>query len=199
MRTNPLFQWKGDKRGVKRLGLFRHAKSSWEDMGVRDFDRALNDRGKRGAALMGRHIADYGAKWSMVLASPAVRVRETLDIARGAMNETLPAAIWDERLYLAPAEAMIDVTREKAGAEDVYSVLLCGHNPGLHELVFDLVRDDGTCPLLDRITGKFPTAAFAVIELDIASWDDLASGCGKLVHLARPRDLDPSLGPEKVR
>lgn len=199
MRTNPLFQWKGDKRSVKRLGLFRHAKSSWEDMGMRDFDRALNDRGRRGAALMGRHIADYGAKWGMVLASPAVRVRETLETARSAMNDALPATMWDERIYLAPAEVMIDVTRERASAADVESVLLCGHNPGLHELVFDLVRDDGDCPLLDRITGKFPTAAFAVIELDIDDWADLTSGCGKLIHLARPRDLDPSLGPERVR
>ena len=199
MRTKPLFQWKGDKRSVKRLGLLRHAKSSWEDMGVRDFDRALNDRGLRGAALMGRHITDYGAKWGMVLASPAMRVRQTLETAREATNDVLPPTIWDERLYLAPAETMIDVAREKTGESNPDSVLLCGHNPGLHELVFDLVRDDGTCPLLDRITGKFPTAAFAVIELDIESWNDLASGCGKLVHLARPRDLDPSLGPEKVR
>jgi len=42
---------------------------------------------------------------------------------------------------------------------------------------------------------KFPTAAFAVLELDIEQWEDLDDGCARLVHLMRPRDLDPELGP----
>lgn len=162
-------------------------------MGTRDFDRALNERGRRGAALMAGHIADHGVVWNKVIASPATRVRETIDSAIEAVK-TVPPIIWDDRVYLAPSETLIDVLREHGG--DAESVLLCGHNPGLHELVFDLVRDEGTDPLLERISGKFPTAAFAVLELDIDSWDKLGRDCGKLVHLARPRDLDASLGPE---
>ncbi len=180
---------------VKLLGLFRHAKSSWEDMGVRDFDRALNARGRKGAALMGRHIVDYGVHWRQVVASPATRVRETIDSAIQAVGAT-PPIHWDDRVYPASSETLIDALREYGG--DSSSVLLCGHNPGLQELVFDLVNDDGSNPLMDKVAGKFPTAAFAVIELDIDSWSDLRLNCGKLVHLARPRDLDPSLGPETV-
>jgi phosphohistidine phosphatase len=78
-------------------------------------------------------------------------------------------------------------------------VLLIGHNPGLHELVFRLVDPDCETALFARAAEKFPTAAFAVLELAIDRWADCASGCGTLVHLARPRDLDPELGPEWVR
>lgn len=186
---------KDSVRRVKLLGLFRHAKSSWEDMGVRDFDRALNTRGQKGAALMGQHIAEYGVNWGQVIASPATRVRETIDSAIEAAG-SCPPITWDDRIYLASSETLVDVLREKGGDSD--TVLLCGHNPGLQELVFDLVREDGANPLLDKVAGKFPTAAFAVIELDIESWSDLPLHCGELVHLARPRDLDPSLGPETI-
>lgn len=185
---------KGDTKRVKRLGLFRHAKSSWEDMGVRDFDRALNTRGRKGAALMGRHIRDHGVKWDLVIASPATRVRETIDSAIEAVGE-VPPIKWNDRVYLASVEVLLDILRESGGKRD--AVLLCGHNPGLHELVFELVNEDIACPLLDKISGKFPTAAFAILELGIDNWADLAKGCGKLVHLARPRDLDSDLGPEQ--
>jgi len=180
---------------VKLLGLFRHAKSSWEDMGVRDFDRALNARGRKGAALMGQHIAEYGVTWGQVIASPATRVRETLDSAIEAAGRC-PPIIWDERVYLASSETLTDILREKGDGSE--AILLCGHNPGLQELVFDLVREDHPCPLLDKVAGKFPTAAFAVIRLDIEDWSELQLHCGELVHLTRPRDLDASLGPEMV-
>jgi phosphohistidine phosphatase len=180
---------------VKVLGLFRHAKSSWEDVGVRDFDRGLNSRGRKGAALMGQHIARHGIKWDQVIASPATRVRETLDGAIEAAK-SCPPITWDDRIYLASSETLVDVLREKGHGSD--AILLCGHNPGLQELVFDLARENSPNPLLDKVAGKFPTAAFAVIELDIGEWADLDLHSGRLVHLARPRDLDPSLGPEAV-
>ena len=72
---------------MKTLGLFRHAKSDWNDARLRDFDRPLNRRGRTGAALMGVHIRDYGVKWRRVLASPAVRVTETIDLAGEAAGE----------------------------------------------------------------------------------------------------------------
>jgi phosphohistidine phosphatase len=72
---------------------------------------------------------------------------------------------------------------------------MVGHNPGLEDLIFDLVPDDGSSPLRDVVEVKFPTAAYAVLELDIERWADLADRCARLVHLTRPRDLDPALGP----
>ncbi len=67
---------------MKRLGLLRHAKSEWDDAIKRDFDRSLNERGRRGAALIGEHICAQDIKWDLVLASPAARIKATLESAR---------------------------------------------------------------------------------------------------------------------
>ena len=178
---------------MKILGILRHAKSSWEDLDVRDFDRVLNGRGHKGAMLMGQHMQRHGLRYEQLIASTAERARETLaDI--NAVTNILPPAQWDERLYLASPGTIMDVLREaKGGAR---SILVSGHNPGLQELVLELARDEGDDPALDEITRKFPTAAYAVLELEIDEWSELAPGCGRLVHFARPRDLDASLGPE---
>ena len=180
---------------MKTLGLFRHAKSGWADPRARDFDRPLSERGERGAALMGKHILDTGLKFDRVVASPAVRVTETIERASKAYGRSFPVE-WDRRIYLASSATLIDLLREIGG--DPAAVLMVGHNPGLEDVIFDLVPDDGSSPLRDEVEVKFPTAAFAVLELDIASWSEIADGCARLVAMTRPRDLDPSLGPELV-
>ena len=175
---------------MKRLGLLRHAKSDWDDIGTRDFDRGLNDRGRRGARLIGKHIFEHGTEWDRLLASPAERVKRTLEAA-------LPDSEveWDPRLYLASAETILDVVRDHAGGAD--AVMVCGHNPGLQEVLFALVSPAEENALFDEASRKFPTATFAEFELAIDDWADLAGECGKLVHFTRPRDLDPTLGPEE--
>jgi phosphohistidine phosphatase len=178
---------------MKILGLFRHAKSDWQDPRARDFDRPLNDRGRRGAEVMGRHIRDHGAQWDRIIASPAIRCAETIEIACEAAGRPL-AVNWDRRIYLASSATLADLLRETEG--DPGSVLMVGHNPGLEDLIFDLVPDDGTSPLRDVVEMKFPTASYAVLELDIARWSEMTDKCARLVHLTRPRDLDPALGPE---
>ena len=180
---------------MKTLGLFRHAKSDWHDPRARDFDRPLNPRGEKGAGLVGRHIFDHDVKWDKVIASPAVRVAETIELAAKATGRPI-AVNWDRRIYLASSATLLDLLREQK--DDPGSVLMVGHNPGLEDVIFDLVPDDGTSPLRDVVELKFPTASFAVLELDIEHWSELKDRCGKLVHLTRPRDLDPALGPEVV-
>ena len=178
---------------MKTLGLFRHAKSDWHDPRARDFDRPLNDRGRRGAAVMGQHIRDHGLRWDRVIASPAIRCAETIEIACEASGK--PVAVnWDRRIYLASSATLADLLREQDG--DPAAILMVGHNPGLEDLIFDLVPDDGSSPLRDIVEAKFPTAAYAVLELDIDRWADLSDRCARLVHLTRPRDLDPALGPD---
>lgn len=177
---------------MKTLGLFRHAKSDWNDARLRDFDRPLNARGQDGARLMGLHIRDYGMRWKRIIASPAVRVTQTIDLAGRAAGQ-VPPLNWDRRIYLASSPTLADLLREQEG--DPPSILMVGHNPGLEDLLFDLVPDDGSSPLRDIVEEKFPTAAFAVLELEIDSWAQLREDCGRLVHLMRPRDLDPRLGP----
>ena len=184
---------------MKTLGLFRHAKSDWGDARARDFDRPLNKRGRKGAVLMGQHLREYGQKWNRVLSSPAVRAAETTELAsEGAGQGNDPgcgsyAVNWDRRIYLASSAILIDLLREQEDGLD--AILMVGHNPGLEDLIFDLVPDDGSSPLRDIVEEKFPTATFAVLQLDVDKWDDVIEGCARLVHLTRPRDLDPELGP----
>ena len=104
---------------------------------------------------------------------------------------------YDDRLYLADAGTILGLLQEVEG--DPASVLVAGHNPGLQELIFLLVGPEHENALLDEAAAKFPTATIAVLELAIDRWTDIAPGCGELVHFARPRDLDPELGPERVR
>jgi phosphohistidine phosphatase len=137
---------------------------------------------------MGAHIDDRPPRWDALLASPAVRVRETL-------NEGMPEAqvLFDQRLYLADATTIHDVVRERG--DGAASVLLIGHNPGMQDVLFALVAPTAENALFDEAATKFPTGALAVLELAIDDWGALAEGCGKLTHFTRPRDLDPSLGP----
>ncbi len=174
---------------MKTLGLLRHAKSDWDDMAKRDFDRGLNDRGRKGAALIGAHIARHGLNFDRLLASPAERVRQTLATALPDMEPQ-----FDQRLYLASTDTLMDVIREKGADAD--SVLVVAHNPGLQELLFELVPPAAEDALFDDLSSKYPTATFAVFTLDIDDWADLDEDCGRLVHFKRPRDLDSSLGPE---
>lgn len=180
---------------MKRLGLFRHAKSDWHDAVARDFDRPLNERGRKGAAVMGRHIIDHGVSWQRVLASPAVRAKQTIEIAEGATGVTIPIE-WDRRIYLASSATLADVLREQP--DSIESLLMVGHNPSLEDLIFDLVAEGTSAPYRGIVEEKYPTAAYAVLELDIAAWADLDDGCARLVHLMRPRDLDADLGPELI-
>ena len=141
---------------------------------------------------MGRHVRDHGVKWERMIASPAIRCAETIEIAAEATGRPV-AANWDRRIYLASGVTLADLLRDQAG--DPVSILMVGHNPGLEDLIFDLVPDDGTSPLRDVVEEKFPTASFAVLELAIDKWSDLKDRCARLVHLTRPRDLDAALGP----
>ncbi|ANY21230.1 Histidine phosphatase superfamily (branch 1) [Tsuneonella dongtanensis] len=173
---------------MKRLGLLRHAKSDWDDIGQRDFDRGLNERGRRGSRLIGEHITAQGIPFDLIVASPAERVKATL-------AEAMPDAPvrWDQRIYLADVETLIEVLQ---GSGDAETVLMAGHNPGMQDMLLKLIAPANENALFDEAVVKFPTAAYALVELDIDDWALLDKPCGTLVHFARPRDLDPTLGPE---
>lgn len=174
---------------MKYLGLLRHAKSDWNDSSMRDFDRGLNERGRAGARLIGRYIRSQDQKWDSLLASPAIRVRHTLDEAALGIEPT-----FDPRLYLAGPETHFDVIRDQAGDAD--AVLIAAHNPGLQDVVLTLVSREHETPDFREAMVKFPTASFAVLELPIDDWSELGAQNAKLVQFKRPRDLDPLLGPE---
>ena len=179
---------------MKTLTLLRHAKSGWDDPVLRDFDRPLNGKGKRAAQLVGRNWRTSGLVFDHAVASPAVRVMETIEqVATGYGDALAPA--WDRRIYLASATTLLDVVHElPAGADHV---LLVGHNPGLEDLVLMLVPDSDDQPLRDDVEAKFPTASTAQLRFDVTDWHDVAAGGARLALFVRPRDLDPSLGPDQ--
>jgi phosphohistidine phosphatase len=177
---------------MKRLILLRHAKSDWDDPVARDFDGPLNRRGDKAAMVMGEFAKMRGLRFDMAVASPAVRVVETLNTFFAAYGEVVDPR-WDRRIYLASAPTLFDVIRDLPDSAD--SVLMAGHNPGLEELILDLVPDDGASPLREDVEVKFPTASIAVMNLPIDHWADAAPDIATLDNFTRPRDLDPALGP----
>lgn len=180
---------------MKRLTLFRHAKSGWDEPVTRDFDRPLNAKGRRAAMLMGRHMRDLGLSFDRVLASPAVRVTETLDAMLEGYGRRL-TPVWDRRVYLASAAMLLELVQDTP--DEAESLLLVGHNPGIEDLVLTLVPDAGAHGPRGEIEEKYPTASVAEIGFARACWADVEPGSGRLIRFVRPRDLDPALGPDRV-
>lgn len=177
---------------MKRLTLLRHAKSSWDDAVQRDFDRPVNQKGLRAARTVGDYLRRERHEFDHVVASPAVRVIETLDGVWDGYGRTLKP-VWDRRIYLASCVTLLDVVHDSRA--DAESVLLVGHNPGLEDLVLMLVPDEGDS-LRDSLEDKFPTASVAVMEFD-GGWTDLSARKARLTKFVRPRDLDATLGPDE--
>ena len=177
---------------MKTLTLLRHAKSGWDDAVKRDFDRPLNAKGRRAAAAMGRHLRGLGVNFDYLIASPALRVSETLDGFASGYG-ALPEVVADRRVYLASAEMLLDVVRGLPGRAE--RVLLVGHNPGLEDLVLILTPDEDG-PFRDAVEEKYPTASVAELRLPVEDWGSVEPGAAELARFVRPRDLDPSLGPD---
>jgi len=178
---------------LKSLSILRHAKSGWDAAVERDFDRPINKRGERGAELIGQYARRKGYKVDRIVASPAVRVSETLDIFQPAAGMEAIEPHWDRRIYLASAATLLDVLRDGGG--DARHLLICGHNPGLEDLILMLVPETTDDRYRAMVEEKFPTSALARLELDIADWRDLDAGQARIVDFIRPRDLDPALSP----
>lgn len=181
---------------MKRLTVLRHAKSSWDDPVERDFDRPLNGKGRRAAEAMGAHMREAGLAFDHVVASPAVRVLETLDGVVSGFGD-LPEIEWDRRVYLASNVTLLDIVHEVSDSFD--SLLLSGHNSGLEDLVLLLAADTGGDTLRAAVEEKYPTGALAELEFEVDSWAEIAAGSGKLTRFVRPRDLHDDLGPDDPR
>ena len=103
--------------------------------------------------------------------------------------------VWDRRIYLASCVTLLDVVHDLPDAST--RALMCGHNPGLEDLILMLVPDGGEDPLRDAVEDKLPTAALAELHFAVDRWDDVKARGANFVRLVRPRDLDPELGPEE--
>jgi phosphohistidine phosphatase len=176
---------------MKTLTLLRHAKSAWDDIVARDFDRPLNKRGRKAARTIGQEMRAQGLAFDRVMASPAVRVIETLaDVAEGYGQGLEPE--FDKRIYLASPETLLELVQ--ATDDGAERLLIVGHNPGLEMLALLLTRGEG---LRAELALKYPTATIAEISLPVEHWSDVGAGAGTLKRFIRPRDLDPELGPDE--
>lgn len=178
---------------MKTLTLLRHAKSGWNDPVARDFDRPLNPKGQRAAQLIGRYLREQGLRFDRVIASPAVRVVETLAHVSDGYGQAIEPE-WERRVYLASSATLLDLVN--ALPDDADHVLMAGHNPGLEDLVLTLVPEHADDALRAEAEAKFPTATIAEMQFDTDHWRDVAAETAVLTRFVRPRDLDPALGPD---
>lgn len=171
---------------MKRLAILRHAKSSWDDPKLDDFNRPLNDRGWKDARRMGRELKHRNMRFDLVLASTAARVRETIDGVQEKYDFDAEVR-FEPRIYSANTETLLSLVQ--GFSEDVKAPLLVGHNPGLEQLI-ELLGSDDPKGLRAGPAKKFPTCAFAALELDVERWTGVGPRCGKIVELILPKELD---------
>jgi phosphohistidine phosphatase len=174
---------------MHQLLLLRHAKSSWDDPKLADRDRPLNKRGHRAAGAIRQAMLDLGLTPDLVLVSPSRRTQETL--AELEPWDDTPLVEPLDSLYLATAPQLLAILREVS--ETVRSVLLIGHNPGLHDLALLLAESSGESETTQRIAAGFPTGALAEFAVG-TQWQRLAAAGTRLVRFVRPKDL-----PEMAR
>lgn len=170
---------------MKKVILLRHAKSSWDDPATDDHDRPLNKRGKAAVPLIGGWLAHRQHLPDTVLCSSSTRTRETVSRMRSALPR-LPEPVIEHELYHASPCAMRD--RLARLPPDCETVMLVGHNPGLGSLVRKMSdgREKRRCR---RAFEHFPTAAAAVLELDLDDWSKLDFARARFVDFAMPREL----------
>lgn len=161
---------------MKVLYLLRHGKSSWDNASLSDFERPLNKRGNRSADVMGRELASRGVSPDVIYSSPSVRTRETLEIIAPLLEYPFENIRFEERLYLAPAEFLIDFILHIDDSLD--EVLLCGHNPGMEETARFF---------LGKRAEKFPTCAFLEVRFAGDSWRRVGPGLVKRQVFLYPR------------
>ncbi|CAA9210348.1 MAG: Phosphohistidine phosphatase SixA [uncultured Acetobacteraceae bacterium] len=182
----PLFR--ANIQPMRQLLLLRHAKSSWDDPGLSDHARPLNARGRRAAAAIAGAMRDLRLSPDLVLVSSARRTLQTLEALTPFEDNALVEPM--DALYLAPASALLEGVRKVP--ETVRSVLLIGHNPGLHEVALALAGGEaaaaGSPGAAGRLAEGFPTAALAEFTV-AAPWREVAEGGGRLVRFLSPRDL----------
>lgn len=173
---------------MRQLLLLRHAKSTWDDVSMPDRDRPLNARGRRSAAVMRQAMRDLGIAPDVVLVSSARRTLETLEVLEPWDDTPLVEPM--DSLYLADPTDLLAALH--GVAETVRSVLLIGHNPGLHDLALMLAGPltiAGGSEHARALAAGFPTLALAEFVVP-GSWWDLRESGGRLVRFLTPRMLE---------
>jgi phosphohistidine phosphatase len=158
------------------LYLLRHAKSSWKDASLRDFDRSLKGRGRDAAKQIGKRLASEKPQPVLVVCSPAARTRETAEIVLKHAGLKVDVN-FVQRIYEASLRDLLQVVAEIPDGKE--AVMMIGHNPGFEELVAYLSGEHR----------RMPTCALAKIRLDVARWKDIKAGEGTLASFITKKEL----------
>lgn len=164
---------------MKQLLILRHAKAQ-PDSPLGDWSRELAERGRRDAPRMGGVIRERIGRPDAIVSSDAHRARQTAELAAAALGSDGPIA-FDHRIYDAALGELVEVVRSLS--DELGSVLLVGHNPGLEALVAFLSGKEAT-------EVRLPTAGLAQVELDVEHWADAGPGSGRLVAIITPKALE---------
>lgn len=160
---------------MKTIYLIRHAKSSWNHANLDDFDRPLNDRGKKDAPKMAEILEASGVKFDAIISSPAKRAVSTAREFKERVLKDDGEYTLNQSLYLPTTHQILDVVT--LVSDEVETLALFGHNPGFSDF-------------LDYMTGAgldMPTCAIAQIELDVDSWKEVSGGMGTLRSFDYPK------------
>jgi len=170
---------------MRRLLLLRHAKSSWEDPSLDDFDRPLAPRGERAAPAIADFMRSKKLIPDLVLCSSAVRARQTWHAVANKLGsgDNLREL---KSLYLATPSRLLQTLRR--APQKAETVLVIGHNPGMEIFALRLTGK-GPRNAMRQMAEKFPTAALAEIAFDVEKWSEIGEGRGVLKRFVRPKDL----------
>lgn len=163
---------------MRRITLLRHAKSDWNSPSRSDFDRPLNERGRRDAPHMGQQLRRRGLRPQLILSSPALRAVTTARMVAVELGCNADAVHTVDALYLASPKQILQVLG-KYGAMQT-DVMLVGHNPGLTDLA-NLISD----ARIDNI----PTCGAFSVELNASDWNSLEVSAGKLTWFDYPKNI----------
>ena len=158
---------------MKTVILIRHAKSSWKDESLDDFDRPLNKRGKREAPIMAEHLKSHNIVVEKIFSSPAKRAKKTAKIFAEILETKVE--YYDE-LYDPFAEEILEVINEKIKQHDVIAIV--SHNPELTELCNEIS---------DREIDNIPTSAYVILECET---DEVEEDSCRVVDFAYPKRED---------
>jgi len=164
---------------MKTLCLIRHAKSSWNDEYVEDFERVLNSRGLSDAPEMGRRLMQRGYQPDLIVSSSAFRAMSTARRIARELAYDPQQIVADSRIYEASLSRLFEIVQSMP--DEVNALALVGHNPGLHYLAQHLT---GAAP------DEFPTCAVFAIRFDLASWSAITPLCGKLLFYDFPKSSE---------
>ena len=163
---------------MKEIYVLRHAKSSWDNSNLSDFERPLADRGISDAKKMSKFLKDMNIKIDKVLCSNAIRAKETFDLTADGFNFEIDKATYLDKLYFGDTTTIIQDLKELD--ESLNNILIVGHNPTLHYLVEILTNE----PI-----NRFTTCNLATISYD-GEWVSLNSQQCSLKSLIRPKELN---------